>query len=380
MRPGLWPVATAVILSLVFGGIAGGFAGTVASLLIARLERPVAQPAGPGQPPVQTQVTLTEESAVIRAAEKAGPAVVTIETSASTGRSLFRLSTEVGSGVIFAPQGFILTNRHVVENARQLTITLADGRRFPGRLIGIDPFDQSDLAIVKVDADAGLPAAEIGDSSQLRVGQLVVAIGSPLGTFQNSVTSGVISALGRTVQVQRPGRGLVQLRDLIQTDAAINQGNSGGPLVNSLGQVIGINTVVAGEAQNIGFAIPINVAKPIMRSAVEEGRVRRPWLGICYFMVTGELANQFQLPVDYGAYVYCQDANQPAVLPGSPAERAGLRERDLILEVNNRRLDSRYALVDALAQARVGERVTLTVLRSGLTFQVEVVLGEMPAR
>ncbi len=378
MRPGLWSVATAVILSLIFGGIAGGFAGTVATLLLTRLERPAVQPAGPAQPPVQTQVTLTEESAVIRAAEKAGPAVVTIETSAS--RSLFRSATEVGSGVIFDPRGFILTNRHVIENASQLTVTLADGRRFPARLVGIDPFDQSDLAIIKVEAGTDLPAAEIGDSSQLRVGQLVVAIGSPLGTFQNSVTSGVISALGRTVQVQRPGRGVVQLRDLIQTDAAINQGNSGGPLVNSLGQVIGINTVVAGEAQNIGFAIPINVAKPVMLSAVEEGRVRRPWLGICYFMVTGELANQFQLPVDYGAYVYCQDTSQPAVLPGSPAARAGLQERDVILEVNGRRLDSRYALVDALAQARVGERVTLTVLRAGRTFQVQVTLGEMPAR
>lgn len=378
MRPGLWPVAAAVILSLIFGGIAGGFAGTVATLMLMRAERPAAQSSGPAQSPIQTRVTLTEESAVIQAAEKAGPAVVTIETSAS--RSLFRLSTEVGSGVIFDPQGFILTNRHVVENASQLTVTLADGRRLPARLIGIDPFDQSDLAIVKVDAGASLPAAEIGDSSQLRVGQLVVAIGSPLGTFQNSVTSGVISALGRTVQVQRPGRGVVQLRDLIQTDAAINQGNSGGPLVNSLGQVIGINTVVAGEAQNIGFAIPINVAKPVMRSAVEEGRVRRPWLGICYFMVTGELANQFQLPVDYGAYVYCQDTNQPAVLPGSPAAQAGLQERDVILEVNGRRLDNRYALVDALAQARVGERITLTVLRSGRTLQLQVTLGEMPAR
>jgi S1-C subfamily serine protease len=379
VRPGLWPAAAAVVLSLIFGGIAGGFAGSVATLLIMRAERPAAvQPASSTQSPVQTQVTLTEESAVIQAAEKAGPAVVTIETSAT--RSLFRLATEVGSGVIFDPQGFILTNRHVVENASQLTVTLADGRRFPARPIGIDPFDQSDLAIVKVDAGAPLPAAEIGDSSQLRVGQLVVAIGSPLGTFQNSVTSGVISALGRTVQVQRPGRGVVQLRDLIQTDAAINQGNSGGPLVNSLGQVIGINTVVAGEAQNIGFAIPINVAKPVMRSAVEEGRVRRPWLGICYFMVTGELANQFRLPVDYGAYVYCQDSSQPAVIPGSPAAQAGLQERDLILEVNGRRLDNRYALVDALAQARVGDHITLTLLRSGRTFQVQVTLGEMPAR
>ena len=226
-------------------------------------------------------------------------------------------ATGIGSGVIFDKSGWILTNRHVVCGADSLTVKLSDGREFTGKTYGIDTL--TDLAIVKVDA-TDLPVAQLGDSSTLKPGQLAVAIGSPLGTFTNSVTAGVVSALGRDIDVQDDcsASGTESLRNLIQTDAAINPGNSGGALVDASGAVIGVNTAVAGDAQGIGFAIPINIAKPIMQQALAGKPLSRPWIGIYYQPITTALKQANNLPIDYGVLVAAPSgSNAPAVVVGT---------------------------------------------------------------
>src|SRR5574340_26897 len=228
-------------------------------------------------------ITIDEQSAITHAAQVVGPAVVTITSREVDPNQLFgsQQVTGIGSGVIFDKAGWILTNRHVVCGASQLQVSLADGRSFTGSVYGTDTL--TDLAIVKVQGSS-LPVAPMGDSSTLKQGQIAVAIGSPLGNFTNSVTAGIISASNRDIQVQddcNQGQ-TVAVHNLLQTDAAINPGNSGGALVDSAAQVIGINTAVAGNAQGIGFAIPIDIAKPIMQQALAGEALSRPYVGIRY--------------------------------------------------------------------------------------------------
>ncbi|HEY7130771.1 MAG TPA: trypsin-like peptidase domain-containing protein, partial [Candidatus Limnocylindrales bacterium] len=230
-------------------------------------------PAGAGS--VRQPVTLDESSAIIDVASKAGPSVVRIYTEGVDPNNVAQQPTEgVGSGIIFDANGWILTNRHVVAGTTDLTVQLKEGLQYPATVYGIDTL--TDLAIVKVDA-TGLPAATMGDSDGLKVGELVVAIGSPLGNFDNSVTSGIVSATGR--QISTDGG---NLRNLIQTDAAINPGNSGGPLLNAAAAVIGVNTAIAKDASGIGFSIPINIARPLMRQALAGQPLQRPYIGIHY--------------------------------------------------------------------------------------------------
>lgn len=243
-------------------------------------------------------VTINESSAVIDAAAKVGPAVVTISTGASGSSQLDPFSSPdagVGSGFIYDSNGWILTNHHVVGTSSSVSVKLQNGHTYTGTVYGIDTL--TDLAIVKVDA-TGLPSAPLGDSDALKVGQLTVAIGSPLGTYSNSVTSGILSAKGRTIQVDGG-----QLNNLLQTDTAINPGNSGGPLIDALGDVIGINTAIATSAQGIGFAIPINLAKPIMRQAVNGQQLARPFIGVRFEMIDYQLAKDQNLPVQQGAWL-----------------------------------------------------------------------------
>ncbi|MCL6649921.1 MAG: trypsin-like peptidase domain-containing protein [Chloroflexi bacterium] len=364
------PLAVVAALSLIVGGAGGAGAAT---LIAASWNRPTA---GERPPVAQVNVTLrlNEESAVIQAAERVGPAVVTLQTST---RVSFYRSFEVsgfGSGVIFDQRGYVLTNKHVIEGARQIIAILSDGRRVEATLVGRDPL--TDLAVLQL-APGDYPVAELGDSSDLKPGQLVIAIGSPLGSYQNSVTTGVVSALNRTIEADQTNSGEA-LHDLIQADAAINPGNSGGPLVNSLGQVIGINTVIASRAQNIGFAIAINSAKPVVQSVIETGRVVRPWLGIRYLPNNQQLAALQGLPVDYGVLVYSDTPRLPAVEPNSPAARAGLRAGDIILAINGQRLDARRSLADVMQKLRVGDQVTLTVLRDGREIPLTLTLVERP--
>ncbi len=281
--------------------------------------------------------------------------------------------TGTGSGVIFDANGLILTNHHVVEgDPTSLTVHLNDGREFDATIYGIDTL--TDLAIVKVNA-TGLPTAPIGDSSTVQVGQQAIAIGSPLGTFTDSVTSGIISAVGRSIPVDSG-----QLNNLIQTDTAINPGNSGGPLLDPSGKVIGINTAVAGQAQNIGFAIPINIARPMMAQASAGQPLARPWLGVQFESIDPAVKKANSLPVDNGAWISSADGtNASAVVAGSPAEQAGVKDGDIITAIDGTAIDTSHPLDMVMSQLSPGKTVTLKILRNGQTVEASVTLGTRPA-
>ncbi len=321
-------------------------------------------------------VRVVEENAVITAVDKVSPAVVTITPRGSDGSSVLE---GVGSGVIFDPDGWVVTNRHVVCNASSLTVQLADGQRYLGQIHGLDTL--TDLAIVKIEG-VDLPSVVMGNSSTLRVGQHAIAIGSPLGTFTNSVTTGVVSALGREIDVDDAcsgGRQVESLRNLIQTDAAINPGNSGGALVDADGDLIGINTAIAGGAQGIGFAIPINLARPIMQQAIEGESLSRPWMGIYYTTLTPMLQEQRGLLLGYGALVESPPGfATDAVLPGSPAAEAGLRAGDIITHVDTVRVDGDNPLDEILTQYRPRETVSLRILRGEELIDLQLQLGTRP--
>ncbi|MGE5620366.1 MAG: S1C family serine protease [Sphingomonadaceae bacterium] len=325
----------------------------------------------------QAQLGQDLSSAVRRVAEQVRPAVVQITTT-QQGVDLFNQpvpQTGVGSGVIYDQAGYVLTNNHVVEDAGTMTVALPDGRTFEGELIGGDP--ETDLAVVKVDGE-NLPVAALGDSGRLSVGDWVVAIGNALALPGGpTVTAGVVGALGRTVQAPGQQEAGPFLYDLIQTDAAINPGNSGGPLVNLAGQVVGINTLVAGvaepgvQAQGIGFAIAINSARPIAQQLVDSGRVVHPFLGIRYTALTPSIARRLGISDGRGIVVL-------EVVPGSPADQAGLRRQDVIQQVENQQIVDESTLGRVLSTHQPGDRVTLTVRREGQTSQVQVTLGERP--
>ncbi len=318
-------------------------------------------------------VSIDESSAVIDAAAAVSPAVVRITTESANTDNPFGggQTTGIGSGVIYEASGWIVTNRHVVAGSTSLIVELKDGREFAGRVYGIDTL--TDLAIVKVDA-SGLPTARVGASDGLKVGQLVVAIGSPLGTYSFSVTSGIVSGTGRTVQVD----GGTRISNLIQTDAAINPGNSGGPLVDAAGNVVGINTAVATDSNGIGFAIPIDIARPIMEQAVRGEELKRPYIGVRFQTIDRQLKEEANLPVDSGAYVSSGGGTEDPITADSPAEKAGLRDGDIILTVEGITLDREHPLDAVLVRFSPGDQVTLDVLRNGTSLQVKVILGTRP--
>jgi len=276
------------------------------------------------------------------------------------------------SGLIVRADGYILTNQHVIENARQVVVTLADGRQFKASVVGSDR--PSDLAVLRIDA-AGLQAAVLGDSSSIEPGDWVLAIGNPFG-FEHTVTVGVVSALRRPIYVEEEGR---RYEDLIQTDAYINRGNSGGPLVDASGRVIGINTaiVAGGEAAPIGFAIPINSAKRIKDELIAKGRVSRSWIGVNFARtVTPELAQQADLPIDHGAMV-------GSVTAGGPAERAGLGRYDIVAQINDKQVTSVDHALQIIVTAPVGSKLNLRIFRPAedrwVQHVVPVVTEEAPA-
>ncbi|MGH2456871.1 MAG: S1C family serine protease, partial [Candidatus Limnocylindria bacterium] len=357
--------------------VAGILSGSLSAAAVSGLLRPADEGQGASQAPQGTnvsQVRIDESSAVISAVDKTMPAVVKIQ---SRSGSVFGGSSGVGTGFIFDADGWILTNKHVVDDATELTVILSDSRELVGELYGIDTL--TDLAIIKVDA-TDLPTVTIGSSQDLQQGQLAIAIGNPLGEFENTVTTGVISGLGRRIVAGSSGQTVSeQLNNLIQTDAAINPGNSGGPLLDSAGQVIGINTAVSQDAQGIGFAIPIDTAKPIMEQALEGDPIARPWIGVRYQPVTRQLAEERDLPVDYGVLIDSNSPNLPAIIPDSPAAAAGLQAGDVVVEVDGARVDTDRDLADHILPHRPGDVITLRVLRLGSTREVEITLGTLPA-
>lgn len=307
-----------------------------------------------------------DEGAVIAAVEKISPSVVNVSTIRLMHDYFFRTVpvSGIGSGVIIDSSGYILTNNHVIEDAERIQVTLVDGRVLKGRLVAADHL--SDIAVVKVEAQ-DLKAAELADSSQLKVGQVVLAVGNPFGLSGGpTVTSGVVSAINRHIQSER---GI--LEGLIQTDAAVNPGNSGGPLVDIRGGVIGVNTAIIPFAHGIGFAIPINNARKIAEDIMQYGRVVRPWLGIVGMDVTGGLANYYNLGVESGVIV-------TQVATDSPAYEAGLNAGDVITALNGSQINNTTELVKEVRGKQIGSKASLTIVRRGATSNVSLVLIEAP--
>ncbi len=362
-----------IVLALVIGMVSGALSAVAVSNLLDR--NAAAATTGATTTSGGTTVSnvhLDENSAVIGAVQKVSPAVVTIQVRSNFGAG------GTGSGFIFDANGWILTNRHVVEGAQQIQVILADSRTFTGTVYGIDTL--TDLAIVKVDA-TGLPTAPIGTSADLEQGQLAIAIGNPLGTFQNTVTTGVVSGLGRQITAGDVSQtSSERLNNLVQTDAAINPGNSGGPLVNSAGQVIGVNTAVNQSAQGIGFAIPIDAAKGIMDEALAGKPLARPWIGVYYQPVTKGLAKQQNLAVDHGALVDPPTNGSTGVLSGTPAATAGLKDGDIITAVDGQTVDESHDLSSLIVTHSPGDTVKLTVQRGSSTLTLSLTLGTMPAQ
>ncbi len=315
-------------------------------------------------------------SSVIAAVNRVSPAVVQIVTFDPDGNS------SVGSGIIYDARGWILTNRHVVEGAKTITVRLDDDRRLGGSIYGLDTL--TDLAIVKIDPVADLTIAPIGDSIKVQVGQLAIAIGSPLGLpYPNSVTTGIVSALGRDIAVSADASPAApaNLHSLIQTDAAINPGNSGGPLIDGTGHVIGITTAEASTAQGIGFAIPIDIAKPIMQQALAGEKLSRPFIGVAYLMIDRGTMEQYKLPLSDGAWVHAEDAtgkSVEAVVAGSPGEKAGIKTGDIITTVEGQIIDLVHPLQDVLVEYAPGRTVTLQVYRGDAYLTLQVTLGTRP--
>ena len=372
-----------VVIAASLGAAVIGSLGTYGVLsATGTLDREVATISPVGQAQQATQplpISIDESSAITRAAEKVSPAIVTIAVSGAAADPNDPFSgvpqSGVGSGVIFDSDGWIVTNKHVAADAQKLTVTLEDGREYEGTVYGIDTL--TDLAIVKVEA-TGLPTAPIGDSSTAKVGQLAIAIGSPLGTYTNSVTAGILSAFGRTITVQD---GTI-IRNLIQTDAAINPGNSGGALLDAGGNVVGINTAIAQTAEGIGFAIPINIARPIMQQALAGQKLARPWIGVYYVAITTKIAETNRLPVEKGAWLTAQDANgqsMDSIIAGSPAAAAGLRDGDIVTAVDGISIDAANPLDDILTEYAPGRTVALDVLRDGQKIALALTLGTRPA-
>jgi len=312
------------------------------------------------------------EDLIANAAERVSMSTVNIASVKMVQDQLFRIFPVegVGSGVIIDQNGYILTNNHVIDDAKRLKVTLTDGRMLNGKVIGKDEI--TDLAVVKAegistDESDVLPYAHLGNSDDLKIGQVVIAIGNPFGlTGGPTVTAGIISSLNRNLQFENG------MLELIQTDAAINPGNSGGPLVNTKGEVIAINTAKMPYAHGIGFAVPINIAKSIMNELIHNGRVtNRPWIGIASIKITKQLAHYYQLPVVDGVLI-------AQVEPYSPADDAGLRKGDIIEEIDSNRINDPSQVSSQVRKKHVRDQILMVVNRYGRRFDVPLQLQARP--
>jgi serine protease Do len=338
-------------------------------------------------PLITQQKILTEESVVIDVVEKVGPSVVTINIEKEQPTNPFniefgpfgfvfpglpqektqKVEQNIGTGFIISEDGLIVTNKHVVSDTKaSYRVITKDDKTYEVQKIFRDP--ANDLAILKIGV-SGLKPIELGDSDKLKVGQFVIAIGTALGEFKNTVTTGVISGLGRGITAGSAFEGYAErLDNVIQTDAAINPGNSGGPLLNSAGQVIGINVAVSAEGQNIGFAIPINIVKEALENFNKTGKFERPFVGIRYRMISRDVALMNDVP--QGAYIV-------EVITGSPADKAGIKSGDIVTKFNGQSLkEENVDLAKLISQKKVGERVTLTIWRDGKEMDKEITLEE----
>jgi serine protease Do len=308
------------------------------------------------------------ENLIVDAVEKVSKCVVNIASVRMVQDQLFRVFPVegVGSGVIVDGKGFILTNNHVVDEAQKLRITLKDGNVFNGVVVGTD--EVTDLAVVRVDSKEALPFARLGDSDQLKIGEIVIAIGNPFGlTGGPTVTAGIVSALNRSLQFESGAL------ELIQTDAAINPGNSGGPLVNTNGEVIGINTAKMPYAQGIGFAVPVNTARIIVKDLMESGRITtRPWIGIATIKITRQLAQYYRLPTNDGVLI-AQVESQ------SPADYADLRKGDIVEAIDGRKITDPSQMSSNIRKRSINEKIIMTINRYGRRFDCQIQLLARPS-
>lgn len=389
------PKKGSVVIIPLLVGLLAGFVGGVAGSRWSELSSGETQLS---QTPQAQNITITEDSAVIDVVKKASPAVVSIvgEKMVSGRQFLGEIDpffeffglpkqrpqqnpsskprlqqVSAGSGFFVTSDGLVMTNKHVVDDeTTQYKIVTNDKRSLSAKVVAIDPVN--DLAILKVEG-SNFPTLSLAEG-EINIGQRVVAIGFSLGQYQNTVTTGVVSGIGRSITAGNSGES-EQLEGVIQTDTAINPGNSGGPLLNVTGQVLGINTAIDREGQLIGFAIPASDAKFALDSFKKNGAIKRAYLGVRYVLLDKELAEEQKLPKDYGALIIRGETQMDlAVQPGSPADKAGLVENDIILEVNGVKIDETHSLAGVLRKYSPAEKINLKVYHKGEEKQVEVVL------
>ncbi len=327
-------------------------------------------------PVIADDLRLDEQEATIRAIKKVMPAVVSIIVydwedfvalivpSGEKEIQKYRKQKGSGSGFLISADGLILTNKHVVsagdEKTAEYRIILNSGKKYYAQFIGKDPI--KDLAVLKI-FDKDLPYVELGNSDNLQIGATVIAIGNVLGRYQNSVTKGIVSGLNRSLEASDKQGNVEILNNVIQTDAEINFGNSGGPLIDLFGKVVGINVAIDQAGSALGFAIPVNDAKPVIKSMLEVGRIIRPRLGVRYIMITPEIAIEEELPRDSGAWIIYPEDDSFGVVPDSPAHKGGLEEGDIIFEINAIKIEGKNTLFSVIQRYKPGDRIGLKIQR-----------------
>ena len=368
--------AFVIILVATLSAISGAVAGGVAIYSALNDQEPT-NVVVEATPPMTQEITnqvinISIDTAITQAVEKVGPSVVTVVGIIPGQNTFFGRTPDSpvsGSGVIISQEGYIITNNHVIEDTTEVSIILADGTEHPAEIVGADVF--SDIAVLRMQGQVP-STASLGNSDSLKPGETVIAIGSPLGDFKNTVTVGVVSATERVLEVNQN----YQMEGLIQTDAAINQGNSGGPLVNLAGEVIGINTLIvrggnygSAIAEGLGFAIPVNTVQAVASQLIDNGYVSYPYMGIRWQWLTPQITARYDMPVEDGLYV-------SYVEPGSPADQAGLVEGDIITQMGETILDEEHPFINILYSYSPGETTTLKVVRGEDSMEMEVIFGE----
>lgn len=366
-RKPLWVAVGAILAIVVLVGV--GLVGGVV------LERTAQNSSSTSLSPTVDGNTSTtqEETNIASVAEKVGPSVVSIVTTSQV-RSYYGTTDQsgAGTGIIVSDDGYVMTNNHVIEGAGNISVVDSNGQLYEDvAIIGRDPLN--DVAFLKINSSDTFTPAVLGNSSTIRIGQQVVAIGNALGQYSNTVTSGIISGTGRPITASSANGQTETLTDLIQTDASINPGNSGGPLVNLAGQVIGINTAIVEDANGIGFAIPINATKGVLAEVLETGKVNRAYMGVNYLSITPDVAREYNLDVTSGAYIYT--ASGTAVAADSPAQKAGLKSGDIITKINDSPVGPNGSLSSIIGEYRPGDTVTITYIRDGKEATTELTFG-----
>lgn len=335
---------------------------------------------------ITREVVESEGNLINTIAEDVSPSVVSVNvTSSGITQDFFGFGQEfesrsAGTGVIISSDGLVITNRHVIpRETSEVTVTLSSGEEFEAEVVGrTNESDPLDIGFLKIKDPAGaeLKPANLGDSDAVKIGDRAVAIGNALGQFQNTVTSGIISGFGRDIEAF-DGGGVETLQNLFQTDAAINSGNSGGPLVNAASEVIGINVATA-SAENISFAIPINDVKDLIDVVLERGKLERPYLGVRYIPLNEEISNELDLSVSEGAYIPEGTTRRPSILEGGPADNAGIQEEDIIVEISGQKIDQDNSLVSVLGRQKVDSTVDIKILRGDEEITLQVTLEPAP--